>query len=271
MMRRTKKYFSVAVLAVALVLGLRSVASAAISGDFNSLQTGFGTAVQIDGSSALDTFRGGVLHWTQDSKGTGYSPTSLWNGSTFSSTAFISVSLGMTMDTQPGAHATYQLGAVAGEVGSPAAAYIAELWYNHMHDLASQGTASLFSKVFQDPRRTFIDAFQIAAWKLATDKGLDFNLASGQLTAHSGSAVQLAQTWLNQLQAEGTTGRKANLVSLSDGVDSPQIVELPPGVTPLIQVVPAPEPATIVIWGLFAAVGLASGGCRWKRRGGPQL
>ena len=59
MMHRTEKYLAIVVVALASVLGLRSVASAAISCTLNSVETGFGTAVQVDGSAALNTFRGG--------------------------------------------------------------------------------------------------------------------------------------------------------------------------------------------------------------------
>lgn len=263
MMRRARKLVMIAVLAqfgIAPALCARVFASVAINGTFNSLETGLGTAIQLDGAAALGTFRGGVLQWIQNGPSNSYAPTSLWNGTGFSSTNFISVGVGMTLDLAYGAHATYQPRAVASQVGPAAAAYIAELWYNHMHELAGLNGGSLTKKVFQDPRRIFIGAFQIAVWKLVADQGLNFNLASGRLRADSGRDAQLAQSWLYQLQAEGTGGPQANLLALTSvGLQSIQIVEGAPGVAPLAVplIVTAPEPATIVMWGLFAAIGVA--------------
>ena len=253
--------------AVVALLATTSVGSAAITVTFNSVESGLGTTVRLDGSSALGAYRGGISQWRQNSQGVPGGSMPIWNSSgSFSTTDFVSISLGLSLDVVPGAQTTRQATALAGSVAPLAASYIAELWQNHMHELASIKGSSLGSKVFRDPRREFIGAMQIAVWKLAFDQGLNFSLTSGRLTAADAADTRLAQTWLNELQAEGITGAKANLAALTSVGSTPQIVELAPQVTiqPLVAQ-PVPEPGAIVIWGCAIAVGLVA--TRRRKRG----
>lgn len=248
----------VAAIALVAVLSMGSVGRAAISVTYNSVESGLGTTVRLDGSPALGAYRGGVLQWRQSAPSAPGGSIPIWNGvSSFSTTDFVSISLGFSLDVAPGAQTTRAPSNLAGAVGPLAADYIAELWQNHMHELAGLEGASLGFKVFKDPRREFIGAMQIAVWKLAIDEGLNFNLASGRLRADAGADARLAQTWLNELQSEGITGVKANLAVLTSAGSIPQIVEVAPEVSvePLV-VQPVPEPAAIVIWGCFIAAGL---------------
>lgn len=277
MMRRVEKNLAMLAAGLALLLCAHSVANAAVSGTFTSVVSGSGTAVRLDGSPALGAFRGGLLHWTQNAPSTSYAPMPMRdaaNGSTsFSSTSFVSVGVGMTLDLPSGVIATYQTGALTSQVGQVAADYIAQLWHNHIGDLAGNKPSSSMSfkslKVFQDPNRNSIGAFQIAVWKLVSDQGLNFDLASGRLTADPGAERQLAQTWLNELAVQGIGGAKANLFALRSSGVLPvyQIVELQPGITPLVAEQPLPEPGTIVIWGVLGALGVGVGRRRKQTAG----
>ena len=256
----------VSAIALVSLLAMSSIVRAAVSVTFNAVENGIGTNVWVDGASTLGAYRGGVLQWRQDSQSAPGSLIPMWDGvSSFSTTSFASVSLGLTLNLAPGARATLLANSLAGTVGVTAADYIAELWHNHMHELANLKSASFGQRVFKDPRREFIGAFQIAAWKLAIDQGLNFDLASGRLTADSGADARLAQTWLNELQSEGTAGAKANLVALTGASATPLIVEVSSQVSVTSLVVESvPEPAPRTIWGCFVAAGLAA--AIWRRK-----
>ena len=126
-------------------------------------------------------------------------------------------------------------------MGPVGASYLQELWYNHIGDVvANRYTAN---------GSTFAGAFQLAIWKLTYDHGATFDLQSGNLQAQNTSGDgQLAQQWLNELQAEGpnSPNKVTTLAVLQSLTNQDQLVDTS-----------TPEPATIVIWGLLGVVGLA--------------
>ena len=276
-MHKARKILIIAVLAqlgIASALCARVFGSVAINGTFSSVENGLALSVRLDGFPADVTLRGGVLHWTQAGQSDSYAPTALWNAATgFSSSSFVSLGIiGLGDGPANGTMSSYRPKRLDQELGSLAAAYIGELWYNHMHELArlNKSSSGMSWRVFKNPRAIFIGAFQIAVGKLMYDQGLDFSLASGRFRADSTASSRLAQTWLGELQAEGTGGPKANLLALtSPGIQPLQIVEGAPGVVPYADPlsVTAPEPATSVVWGcLFGLAALGVVYRRWRRK-----
>ena len=235
---------------------LPAVAAITVGATFNTLTPGgVGTTVSLAGLGTFGTNQGGVFSWNQDPASGSYTPTALWNGGaagTTSTSQFISFCIEAAQDISYSGHYTYSLtndlagspvpgGLDGSPMGAVGASYLQELWYNHIGDvIANRFTAN---------GSVFAGAFQLAIWKLVYDHGSTFNLQSGNLRAQNTSGDgQLAQQWLNALQAEGpdSPNKVTTLAVLQSLTNQDQLVDLS-----------TPEPATGVIWGLIGLLGFA--------------
>lgn len=245
-------------LVTVLVLWSNATALAAITvgATFDTLTPGGeGTTVSLVGLGTFGTNQGGVFSWNQDPASGSYTPTPLWNGGaagTTSTTQFISFCIEAAQDISYSGHYNYTLtsdlagspvpgGLDGSPMGAVGASYLQQLWYNHIGDVMTNRYTANGS--------TFAGAFQLAIWKLVYDHGTIFDLQSGNLQAQNTSGDgQLAQLWINELQAEGpdSPNKVTTLAVLQSLSNQDQLVDMS-----------TPEPATVVIWGLLGVVGLA--------------
>jgi hypothetical protein len=253
-----ERLFRHAVVAIVLVLcsNVTALAAVSVGATFNTLTPGGqGTTATLAGLGTFRTNQGGIFSWNQDPASGSYTPTALWNGGAPDSSSlsqFISVCIEAAQDISYSGHYNYSLtsdlagspvpgGLDGSPMGPAAASYIQELWYNHMGDVMAARFGANGS--------LYAGAFQLAVWKLVYDHGTTFDLTSGNLQAGNSSGDGLlAQQWLTELQAEGTDSpnKVTTLAVLQSMTNQDQLVN-----------VGIPEPASFVIWGLLAVVGLA--------------
>jgi hypothetical protein len=235
--------------AVALLMVVVATAQADTYGTVNLTETGVSPQVVVNLYATPDFTSGvgvydGTEHWLLDSASVNSNPYGLTNTNLPTS--------GFCIEMQySGGSAPYNIvdlkdapvdqgplvSGVVGPMGATKAAYIQELWYNHIGDTNTDIGAA---------------AFQTAVWEIVYENAQSWNVNTwdpAAATVNSSFKIDntdvgnLANQWLNGLNMDGT-GPKANVIAFSNANEQD-----------FIGAAPVPAPAALLL-GLMGLSGL---------------
>jgi hypothetical protein len=257
-MKKTIRTISITALAVFILTGWVSAASAAVTLGFLGQHAGTSSWVSLAGYGSFNTNQGGPFHWVKTSgsfpvdvsymkdysvAGDGHNATGQFTTFCIELVEHIVGSIVFDTFLDLAIKDTPDLNGSYPAMGVTSADRLRVLWANNIAEVFDHDAGDIKERA----------AFQLAIWEIVYDGGSGLSpLTAGNLTASVAlnSVGALANSWVTQaaVDAADPNHTRAHLVAFSNRQRQDQVGEYV-----------APEPGTVVIWSCFCLAGVIVG------------